>query len=276
MSSGYEQLRSLAKTTGRIQHEHDSDEQLQRFILDNMGVVSSMPASRVAEGYKLLGEIDACNEILKERKEKRERAEKAKKDYMASLERRRDDALLTLKAAATPNGQLVAAILEDEDGKTAEELAGWCDELASLDEAEFRALLDDLVGDGILERKAEEQKYYLRVLCTEKVQWDAEAAIRYITGHFDGKRDSLARSVCLDIVEHLQIQAEPLSAERCVELDKEYAELFGGKSGSSLSSYGVNMRRLAKEGVLANVYNTGGAYGQYFDFALIERKEAAE
>ncbi len=275
MSSGYDQIRSLAKTTGRIQHASDSDEQLREFVLDNMRIVSSLPASRVAEGYKLLGEIDACNEILKERQERRERVEKAKKDYLNSLERRRDDALLTLKAAATPNGQLVAAILEDEGGMTTEELAGWCDELASLDEAEFRDLLDDLAGDGILERK--DGRYYLRVLCTEKVQWTAESAARYVERHFDEKRESLARTDMLAVIEHLRVQGEPLSAERCAELDKEYAELFGGSEGArTASSYNVEMRRLAKAGVLANVYNTGGVYGQCFDFALIERKEAAE
>ena len=65
---------------------------------------------------------------------------------------KKEGRFLRLKNAASPNGQLVAAILEDEDGKTAEELAGWCDELAEIPDEKFSELLEGLITEGFLEK----------------------------------------------------------------------------------------------------------------------------
>ena len=286
MASNYDQLRASVKSLYLIQHRDDSDDQLRETMVNNARIAQGLPPAQIAEGYKLLGEIDACNEILKERKEAKEKIAAGKKEYESSLDRRRDDALLTLKAAPTPNGQLVAAILEEEDGKTAEELAGWCDELDSLDDADFRALLSDLVDDGIIEKR-EDGKYYLRVVLTDKVQWDVDAVMRYVYGHMTGKGKDIYRSAALGVAGAFMFESEPLSAARCVELEEEYAEYPDlralmhpdGSEAHGKITYRGALHTLERAGVLDFAFMGGGSgtealNNKFFDLALIRRKEA--
>ncbi|MBQ3380049.1 MAG: hypothetical protein IJG50_09365 [Clostridia bacterium] len=181
------QLRDSAKRTALITHDDYSDERLAQIIVDNAKIAASMTpnAQNLSEMAKLTGEAQACSEILKNRQEKKNKEQERqkrilqkKRDWEEKLEARKDEAILNLKYAASPNGQLVAAILEDEDGKTEEELYGWCDELSSLEEKDFHAMLEGLVSEGILVKYSDDDKYYLRVICDESMQWNRESAVR--------------------------------------------------------------------------------------------------
>ena len=122
-------VRESAKSLGLIQHGDKSDTELQQIILNNskLAIGLGTDPQSIAQSYRLLGEIDACNELLAQRKAEREEIKRGKKKWVEELQKRKDDALLALRAAATPNRQLVQAILEDKDRLSRSELAGWCD-----------------------------------------------------------------------------------------------------------------------------------------------------
>ena len=160
-------LKETVKTSHRHEYMKKSDAELQALALSCSTMIMSLPATAQgnAEGIKLLAQAELCREIMDERKRDKEMADDAIEAWKDSLDDRRCAAILKLKTAVTANAQLVAAILEDEDGKTLEELAGFCDELSMIDENEFKLLMDNLVKEQIVEYK--EDKYYLKNICTK-------------------------------------------------------------------------------------------------------------
>lgn len=156
-------FRERWKQSMMIEHENKSVAELQRIILNEN--LKAQATNNVAELEKILGEIDACNEIIANRKRHKENIQSAKEEWKRLCPLRQEKAILNLKAAASPNGQLIAAILEDEDGLTEHELESWCEELESLPEEDLRTLLSDLVSEGIIEGH-KDGKYFLRRVCT--------------------------------------------------------------------------------------------------------------
>ena len=147
-------------------HKNDSDSDLQMLVLNNARMAMALPATSasVPKLEQLKTESEACNAILAERKADADNKKNAKVLWENSLSSRRNAAFLNLPVAATSLGQLVAAILEDEDGKTAEEIQNWCDELEALDDSEFNALMNSLVAEGILTKR--ENRFYLENICS--------------------------------------------------------------------------------------------------------------
>jgi hypothetical protein len=149
-----------------------SDNELQAVIITNYQKINALPntasPSQLAQGHLWLAEIMACNEILEARKKQKQAQENAAQTWKSMLVQRQENAIYNLPAAASANGQLVAAIVEDEDGKTAEEIGSWCEELAALSPEERKELLDKLVSERILEQD-ENQKYHLLNICTESL-----------------------------------------------------------------------------------------------------------
>ena len=95
---------------------------------------------------------------------------------LQALEKRhktRKELLGKLRAAHTPNGQLVAAILEDEVALTKESIAVWCSELAELSPEEMDQLLDDLVEDGVISLDGD--VYSLERICNETLAFEDDS-----------------------------------------------------------------------------------------------------
>jgi len=118
----------------------------------------------VAERHsKLCDELEACRE--------------AELSWLPAQNDFRQKAVLNIPNAVSPNGQLVAAILEEEDGLTAEEIHCWCDELNAFDIADFQQLLDGLESEKVLS-KDKNEKYHLEQLCTPDLYFDKEKCRR--------------------------------------------------------------------------------------------------
>lgn len=106
-------------------------------------------------------------------KAEKNRREQEKEKIQTIYDQRVEKAFMNLKAAYTPNGQLVAAILEDETSLTEEELHNWCDELQAIADEEFHVLLSNLVDDGIIYQPDPDQgKYHLLRLCMKTRVFD--------------------------------------------------------------------------------------------------------
>lgn len=139
-----------------------SDEELRQIVLNNQQKIAAIPQNAsgalLTQGEQFLAEMKFCTELLKSR-------QKARETWTEQLAGRREAAVLNLKTAVSPNGQLIAAILEDEDGKTEAEISAWCDELAAMEDAELADLLAALVNEGVLEMR--DNRYFLRCVCTE-------------------------------------------------------------------------------------------------------------
>ena len=154
----------------RKEHQDKTDEELRQIVLNNSKKVTALPTSAtptmVAEAKKWLAESKACNAIMKARNEARASRREAIKKWKDGQDNAKMKAILNLPTGITPNGQLVAAILEDEEtSMTAQEIAGWCDELGELEEADLQSLLDGLQRERIIGCK--DNKYFLRQAVTE-------------------------------------------------------------------------------------------------------------
>ncbi len=134
-------------------HCEKSDAELQAIVLTNAKKVIALPtnasASMLAEAKKWNIESKVCNEILADRKAKKQATESALKTWKDNAQTRVQELIINLPAAVSYTGQLIAAILEEEK-LTADELAGWCDELAILEKEELDTILERLVAEQIL------------------------------------------------------------------------------------------------------------------------------
>ena len=139
-----------------------SDEELRQIVLNNQQKIAAIPQNAsgalLTQGEQFLAEMKFCTKLLKSR-------QKAREAWKNQLTERRKAAVLNLKTAVSPNGQLIAAILEDEDGKTEAEISAWCDELAAMEDSELADLLAALMNEGVLEMR--DNRYFLRCVCTE-------------------------------------------------------------------------------------------------------------
>ena len=159
----------------RDEHKDKSDDELRQIVLNNSKKVTAMPISptpqMMAEAKKWLAESKACNAIAAERREARAARREAIQKWKDGQDDAKLKAILNLPTGITPNGQLVAAILEDEEtAMTAQEIAGWCDELGELEEADLQSLLDGLQRERIIGRDGD--KYFLRQAVTETLYPD--------------------------------------------------------------------------------------------------------
>ena len=256
-------IKDAAKALGLIQHKDKSDSELQQIILNNARLVAGIGTdpSSISQGYRLMGESEACNELLAQRNAERERIKTGKEKWVEELQKRKDDALLSLRAAATPNGQLVQAILEDEDSLSQMELAGWCDELASLDDEELTKLLKDLVEDGVLASSGKDGRYRLRVVCDANQQWSSDNSIRAIS-HSAMRNKELAMKIML----LLDAEEEPMCAEDCAAAQEWFPDAEDTESVGKYS-FDSAMREMMKEGILTRVFIVGS--NSYYAPAII-------
>ncbi len=161
-------VKQAAKDLALLQHQKDSDETLRQIMhrgLDQILANNGLTDADLIHKARLSGEVEGCAEIIKGRQ--KTDAEQAKKslEWKNRQAERKAKAILNLPFGASPNGQLVAAILEDApDGLTEKQLASWCDEFTAIPEEEFRALLDGLVGESILEKQEDARYRLLSVL----------------------------------------------------------------------------------------------------------------
>jgi hypothetical protein len=153
----------------KLLHADKGDLELRAIALGNIEKINALPSSSspsmVAQAQLWLAETTACNEIIERRKKDKEAKQNALETWQLTIENKAESNILNLPAASSANGQLIAAILEDEDGLTAEEITGWCEELTLLGLEECKKLLDQLVAEDILEL-GKDQKYYLLNICT--------------------------------------------------------------------------------------------------------------
>ena len=159
----------------RNEHKDKSDAELRQITLNSTRKVTALPTNptpkMLADAKQWLAEAKACNAILAARNETRVARLGAIQEWKNGQDAAKMKAILNLPTGITPNGQLVAAILEDEGvAMTAQEIAGWCDELSELEEADLQNLLDGLQRERIIGRSG--SKYFLRQAVTESLYPD--------------------------------------------------------------------------------------------------------
>lgn len=151
-------------------HSEKGEMELSAIISTNAQKILALPnnvsgAMRAdAEQWRI--ESKVCKAILDDRKNKKEAAENAFASWKENEQNRVNRRFLNLPAAASSLGQLIAAILEEEN-LTIDELAGWCDELAVLERSELEKLLQELVAEKILQEN--EGRYECINVCTENL-----------------------------------------------------------------------------------------------------------
>lgn len=152
------------------EHCNKSEAELNQIVQHNYLAIHS--TNDEIEAAKMLGEMKGCQEILRWRKEEEERILNeemaigaASADWLLGLQDRKKKAAHNLPAATSYHGQLVAAILDEEDNLTAEGIRQWADELVAMDDEEYKKLLDALVDENILYIN-NDGNYSLLTLCT--------------------------------------------------------------------------------------------------------------
>ena len=143
-----------------------SPAELRSICLQATAKLTTVPQTLgLSEKMAVEAEFAAAADILKE-KDRRQT-----EDLEGEWENIWAQSYLNLKEAYTPNGQLIAAILEDEDGKTLEEIMSWGEETLVFESGELLVLLNNLVNDGVLELK-NDGKYYLLRTCESSLSFE--------------------------------------------------------------------------------------------------------
>ena len=124
----------------------------------------------VSEEFDAKGDYAAAEAVLSERSARPMKIA----NMLKKLDEQQEQCLFNIRIAHTPNAQLIAAILEDEDGKGIEELQAWCDELSEIDKSDLAEILDLMVKDGVLYLK--DGKYYLLRICDESLSFDSSSS----------------------------------------------------------------------------------------------------
>lgn len=133
--------------------------------------------SQNEEGARmLLAESQACAELVQKKNAASDYIETEEMNRAYSLptweranDARRKKAVHNLPAATSYRGQLVIAVLEEEDNLTAEEIRQWSDELSAMDNDEYKKLLDALCGEEIL-YCTNDSKYAILSFCSPDLQ----------------------------------------------------------------------------------------------------------
>ena len=251
------------------QLEKLSDDELYSITLNNARKITAMPANltpaQYSEATKLLGEQKAANEILAARKEKRDKIKASITEWEKQEKNVPYNNFLKLKAASSANGQLVAAILEDEGEMSAADLAGWCEELASLEDSAFKELLDELVKERVLTIK--DGKYRLMHVCTQTL---------YPDGPVEWGIGLLKQAGVTElglyrlILTMMDMGSEPVNAEAIINDRMDYsflqkqedftAEDFGAENYRIKSC----LQEMYKDGITQRVQINGASYDDPF------------
>ena len=135
-------------------HKDKTKAELRAILTHNAIAISSKSGD---DAQNMLAESQACSELLQKMISAEEyllqeglQQEFAEVTWKNSLENRRNKAILNLPAATSYHGQLVAAVLDEEDGLTADEIRNWSDELLAMADHEYEKLLTDLCNEEIL------------------------------------------------------------------------------------------------------------------------------
>lgn len=238
------------KKMALMMYQEKSDEELDALMYQHYRKISQLPMTPDghAEMERLTGEMEAIKEILALREKYRENLSAMIERWTKDLPARKRAAVLHLPNAVSPNGQLVAAILEDEDGKSADELAGWCDELAALDAESFQALLDGLVQEKILTRD-DSGLYHLQNICDERMQVDTERILAARKGDYEARKLPSMR-LLLQMMRDRQV---PLCQEDLIALLPSYS----GKIERDPRLRGADISKLSVESLLWSMERLG-------------------
>lgn len=155
--------------------EYELSSESKRFLYReywNLGhnAIATAINKRVSEALNTMNtvEIERLNAEIKYLRtllDLQDNIEKKYNEFRAvDIDRRKHAAIINLKTAITPNGQLIAAILEEEGKLSFEALHNWCDEMRSLSDDELSDLLNSLVAEEVLSRQ-DELFYSLKNIC---------------------------------------------------------------------------------------------------------------
>ncbi|MBR5093779.1 MAG: hypothetical protein IK095_01665 [Oscillospiraceae bacterium] len=276
IESSLQSLKQTVKETAMIAHRNDTDEQLREVVVRNSRLIATISNTQqgIIEGYKLMGEMEGCSALLDQRRQKRAALSQKKNSWHKERAAREDAVLLALESAVSPNGQLLAAILEDEGDLPRERLRVWCDELAALDDESFDKLLTGLVQEGIV--REEDGAYSLICPLTEDMTWTPDAIEREIRKTWSGNEEEAANARL--IVHLMQREGEPLSKADVIRLIEEERETlaldprFAPALGMSEFDAGWNIGQLEKAGAFSKEYRHDGT--DYYWYALVGERRS--
>lgn len=204
------------------EHKDKSDAELEKIAMHN--AVAIQTTSDLIESSKMLGELKGCKEIQRWRAEEMERKlleassiGRASASWLLGQHDRKKKAVLNLPVATSYHGQLIAAILDEEDDLTAEEIRQWSDELAAMDNKEYKKLLAALVDENILYIN-NNGNYSLLTLCTSDLfPTDPLLFIEKVCDHY----------IDFDVQKFLEFLAEkkmPATENEWMEINEPYKE----------------------------------------------------
>ena len=179
-----EHLRHQWRNQLLYSYKNKPDEELKAIINHNGRAIHSQD---LVEASKSLAEMEACNILLKQRAEDRLAQASARLEEQQALEKamvawnnnislRKMNAILNLPVATSYHGQLVAAVLSEEDGLTVNEICQWSAELSALKRVELDKVIKGLVNEGIIVIDQAE-RCWLLTICdkslfpVDAVQW---------------------------------------------------------------------------------------------------------
>ena len=261
MADTLRNLRESSRELALMDLQDKSINELREVMLKDLSLVSGLPSTQsgALEGYKLLGEADACRDLIAHHEEIR----KLKTEWKDAAKQRAARAITNMPNAITYEGQLVASILEEENGLAADEIACYTDELAAMDEEAFIKLLAGLAAEGIIEKRSaaegEESKYFLRMPLLQSGTWTAEYLRRYFDALPKNRKPYQAGKI-VAVFALLERSKEPLSANELMQRinSGEPSDIRADFRLPVTSDFDLNLDELEERGFIKAAFRSSG------------------
>lgn len=263
-----ESLIASSKKLALLNLKDKSDDEIRSIFSYNSSIACGSDQIAAA---KAVGEMQACNEIL----EKREKQQNAREETMSATERaienwprtlhdRQMKAILKLPNASGHPGQLVAAILEEENGLDRDAIRSWSEELLAMDDKSYEALLDGLVKEGVL-AVDKEGHYSLLRICTadlfpeNPMEWAKEIL---------AKNNTNISEEMLALLQHLADTGLPITEFQALDIGcDEYMKERAAKNAAidpTRPPFVPELSRLTGSGVLSKTRIDGSRAKLYY------------
>lgn len=190
-----------------------TDRELQDINYKNTRIVASTPVN--TDNFQTIGRCYAEGMVCKEILEGRKKYSDAIKNWRNNLNKRKEEAILSLPVATSELGQLIAAILEFKGELKLKEICACVNEYNDIEDSKIIECINGLVKEEIIFKT--DDKYHILNICTaslfpENIFEFAEIAFKRKNVKFEEKH--------IDVLKILNDKKTPLSEDDIREKSK--------------------------------------------------------
>lgn len=183
-----------------------TDRELQDINYKNTRIVASTPVN--TDNFETIGRCYAEGMVCKEILERRKKYSDAIKNWRNNLNKRKEEAILSLPVATSELGQLIAAILEFKGELKLKEICACLNEYNDIEDSEIIECVNGLEKEEIVFKNKD--KYQILNICTPSLF--PENIIEFAKNAFKRKNKKIEEKH-IEVLNLLKDKSEPLSED---------------------------------------------------------------